>query len=209
MFNTGSALKKIDTAGIPLWSKGGYVPVSINDFIRDQDNGYTIIGNPGILTKAFGYINILRTDSSGQIAGSYCSLWNNTEPYALYPISLTSAISISAPTAFNVISHPAFANSLLTIYGDGCVIGSIDENKNDKNALKVFPDPATDNITIEFSDKNSENEISIYNVQGQLIIHRSISGGKTGMDISSFVKGMYMIKVINRNKIETTKFVKE
>jgi hypothetical protein len=209
MFNAGSTLIKIDTAGIPFWSKGGYFPESINDFTLDQDKGYTIIGIPAMLTKTFGYINILRTDTSGYIANSNCSLWNGTITHTLFPINLTSAVSISAPTAFTVLSHPAFANSLLTIYGNGCIIGSIEESKTDKNTLKVFPDPAADNITIELLDNNSENEISIYNIQGQLILHRAISGGKTGLDISSFVKGFYMIKVINGNKIETTKFVKE
>ncbi len=205
IFNSGNALTKVDTAGIPLWTKNSQ-PHSINDFIQNQDKGFLIIGNPGMITKSFGVINILKTDSLGHIANSYCPLGNGVPSYTSFPISLTSVLAISAPTALTVMAHPVVANSLLTLYGNGCVIGNIEESKADKSDLQVFPIPASDNLTIETSLKA---KIEISNIQGQLIKRINTTENQTTIDISCYASGIYFVKMISDKEIITKKFIKE
>ena len=205
IFNSGFALTKIDTAGIPLWTKYGS-PVTINDFIQNQDKGFIIIGIPGIIVKTFGYINILKTDSSGQTGVSPCQLSNYISTYSSFSINLDSVTSTSAPTAVAVPSHPIIANATLTILGNGCVIGGIKESKDDKIALQVFPNPATDNISIEILQNAT---LDIIDIQGRLILKQPLQQGKTDINISGLAQGIYILKLSNENTTETTRFIKE
>ncbi len=74
------------------------------------------------------------------------------------------------------------------------------EDLKDKAGFKVYPNPATDQITVSLSNEiNGEVSISIYDLSGRVV--KSETGIKATrnyrsvMDISSFDKGMYMIKV--------------
>jgi hypothetical protein len=71
---------------------------------------------------------------------------------------------------------------------------------------QVYPDPATNNITIETPQKS---EIEILNSKGQLIKSLSANNNKTIVDISSFSTGVYFLKVKTEKGIEVRKFVKE
>ncbi len=77
--------------------------------------------------------------------------------------------------------------------------------------IKVYPNPAKDNLTIDFNNvSTSKNtDVLIYNIQGQLLIQQQIKQEKTELNINSLAKGMYIVKVLNENKTIVSKFVKE
>ncbi|HNW97379.1 MAG TPA: T9SS type A sorting domain-containing protein [Bacteroidales bacterium] len=77
--------------------------------------------------------------------------------------------------------------------------------------MRIYPNPADDNITIEFTDASEKNNVSIYNVEGQKIIEQntSASTGKTLVGISDLQKGIYFLKVMNENNITVIRFIKE
>jgi len=79
------------------------------------------------------------------------------------------------------------------------------------NDLKIFPNPASSQLSIEsVSFKNAEEmSISIYNVQGQLMLNKSIKQATTIIDISSYAKGIYFVHVKTDKEIATKKFIKE
>ena len=72
--------------------------------------------------------------------------------------------------------------------------------------LSVYPNPATDNLTIEILQ---ESEIEILNIQGQLIKTLAASSDKTSVDISSFHSGVYFVKIKTEKGIVVKKIVKE
>ncbi|MFH1005001.1 MAG: YCF48-related protein [Bacteroidota bacterium] len=74
------------------------------------------------------------------------------------------------------------------------------------NNFIIYPNPATDNITIE-SPQQAVMEIS--NIQGQLIKTLVTSNNKTSVDVSAFSNGMYFIKAKTEKGIAIKKFVKE
>ncbi len=75
--------------------------------------------------------------------------------------------------------------------------------------IKVYPNPANDAITIENSTFAKDQTISVYDIQGQLLIQQSMLMAKTRIDVTTFSKGVYFLKVENENSVLVKKFVKE
>ncbi|MFA5782363.1 MAG: T9SS type A sorting domain-containing protein, partial [Bacteroidales bacterium] len=81
-------------------------------------------------------------------------------------------------------------------------LSDLSDNKN----IYIYPNPATDNITIE-SPQQAVIEIS--NIQGQLIKTIAANGNKTSVDISGFARGMYFVKIQTKDSVGVWKVVKE
>ncbi len=73
-------------------------------------------------------------------------------------------------------------------------------------SIEIYPNPVTNNITIETKQKP---EIEILNIEGQIIKRLKIKDNKTDIDISDFASGVYIIKVQTEKGIMTGKFIKE
>jgi hypothetical protein len=78
-------------------------------------------------------------------------------------------------------------------------------NQNSKPQIKIYPNPANEQITIQGISK--EARVEIYNVSGQLV--KSIQSPSTSIDISQLEKGFYFLKVTSEGKSQTLKFVKD
>jgi hypothetical protein len=64
-----------------------------------------------------------------------------------------------------------------------------------KNAnIKIYPNPTNNVINIEGLNKNENNNIQIFDVQGKLVITKNITEKGT-IDLSELNKGVYVIKV--------------
>ena len=72
--------------------------------------------------------------------------------------------------------------------------------------ISVFPNPAIDKIIIE-SPQQAFVEIS--NIQGKIIKTIEANEYNTSIDISSFAKGMYFVKLKIAKGLVVKKFVKE
>jgi hypothetical protein len=75
-----------------------------------------------------------------------------------------------------------------------------------KNYFNVYPNPVVDNITIESSQKATEE---ILNIQGQTILQQTVQQGKTDIDISGLAKGVYILRLCSNDKTEVARIVKE
>jgi YVTN family beta-propeller protein len=72
--------------------------------------------------------------------------------------------------------------------------------------IKVYPNPATNTITIE-SPQNAVIEIT--NIQGQLLKALAANSGNTNVDVSAFPSGVYIVEVKTKEGVAVKKFVKE
>jgi photosystem II stability/assembly factor-like uncharacterized protein len=72
--------------------------------------------------------------------------------------------------------------------------------------INIFPNPASDNITIESSQQAI---MEILNIQGQTVLQQQLQQGKTNIDISRLAKGVYILRLNNNDKTAVTKIVKE
>jgi hypothetical protein len=105
----------------------------------------------------------------------------------------------------------SFVGSQLTIddiHFKSQVSTGIVTNKN-TNSISVYPNPVTDQITIENTGSEASMDISIYNLQGQEIIHKSANTALENIDVSTIESGLYIIKIINNSCVYTKQFVKE
>ncbi|NQY30656.1 MAG: T9SS type A sorting domain-containing protein [Flavobacteriaceae bacterium] len=81
-------------------------------------------------------------------------------------------------------------------------------NNNNNNITRIYPNPATDKITIEFNDSSMVNqEISIYNLVGQKVntLLSSKSQNKQVIDLSKLPSGIYFIQFVNKQQQMVTK----
>jgi len=101
-------------------------------------------------------------------------------------------------------ASPAFGSSLSNIFSNYITVG-LNENSIE-NKVAVFPNPATDNITIVIPQKAI---IEILNIEGQIIKSINAIESTNNIDISSFANGMYFVKVKTDNEIAMKKFIKE
>ena len=70
--------------------------------------------------------------------------------------------------------------------------------------VSLYPNPATDEITIETPNKSS---LSILNIEGQVLLMSQITEPKTQIDISSLPTGVYFVKLISEKGVQTGKLV--
>jgi photosystem II stability/assembly factor-like uncharacterized protein len=73
----------------------------------------------------------------------------------------------------------------------------------------IFPNPASDNITVETSETFQKSIVSVFNMNGQQLIHQPVTSPQTEFDISMLTKGVYVIKLSNEDGNVVRKFVKE
>jgi hypothetical protein len=88
--------------------------------------------------------------------------------------------------------------------------GIADNLLSDVN-INLYPNPATDKLSVEvpfgiFSDKSA---VSIYSVQGQLLLQNKINTERTELNISELANGVYFIKLTTLDGSLVRKFVKE
>jgi hypothetical protein len=81
-------------------------------------------------------------------------------------------------------------------------INSVNEiNKN--NAVKIYPNPSTENIYVNYEGIFST--INIINLQGKTMLQRT----NKYIDISSLENGIYIAQIITENGVLNSKFVKQ
>ena len=71
----------------------------------------------------------------------------------------------------------------------------------------MYPNPATSTLFI--SSLENIEAISIYNVIGQEVMNLKVNASNAVLDVSSFQKGLYIVKTISEGKISSSKFIKE
>ena len=74
--------------------------------------------------------------------------------------------------------------------------------------IKIFPNPANDLLTI-YSPNNISSVITLYDVNGQIILTQNFIGVMQNIDISPLASGVYIINVRNSSETITQKIIKE
>ena len=79
------------------------------------------------------------------------------------------------------------------------------------NQVNIYPNPATDMLTINLPGASTlhNTTLSIYNLQGQLLFQQAITQEKSYLNINTFAKGMYIVKICNDKNSLVSKFVKQ
>jgi hypothetical protein len=81
-------------------------------------------------------------------------------------------------------------------------------NPNEQAAVKIFPNPATDLVTVILPDDVQNAKLYIYDLQGRCLFNKVVVGIDK-IQISHFSNGMYLYKIVSGNQSFFGKFVKE
>lgn len=164
------------------------------------------------------------------------SNWNNTTGETnAYEYTATNAnvltsgsegswISIDIPFSdFNCINTPPgnacpsvsdFAQFVITsdlgiVFYDNLYLhkNTLGVSSFEASNIKMYPNPATTNFTIEAQDLVSN--VSIYNVLGQEVIKNNPNNNQATIDISSLQAGIYVVKATINGTVSTSRIIKE
>lgn len=115
-------------------------------------------------------------------------------------------------------------NVTVTVTHDGCTVSTTREVVVDKvlstpsispkgGGLKVYPNPAKDEITIALNSKMLVNpKIEIYSLEGKIVYSEKlkVKSEKTIVNLNKLSKGIYLVKLFDNNKeISSEKIVVE
>jgi hypothetical protein len=74
------------------------------------------------------------------------------------------------------------------------------------NEFKIYPNPVTDILNIDFVKNTPETEIIIRNMLGDVVFQKYYDNSE--IDISNFPKGVYILTIKTNNKTYSEKFLK-
>jgi hypothetical protein len=83
-----------------------------------------------------------------------------------------------------------------------------DYSENNKHFLNLYPNPASEKVTI-ITDMTEHSVISIYNLQGQILLQQQIQQGKTDINISELAQGVYIVRLYSNARAEVGRIIKE
>lgn len=105
---------------------------------------------------------------------------------------------------FAFVAKEGSTNSDFNFYVDNFSINNyiidglgFDENQLEK--LKVFPNPATDVVTI--SNDVAISNVELFDTNGRRLLHVAVDANSTAIDVSSFASGTYFLRVFSDGKV--------
>jgi hypothetical protein len=155
------------------------------------------------LTKYDASGNILWERSDGGISsdfGSSVALDVSGNVYVAGYFS-SPTITFGSDTLTNVGSDDVFLAKLSNLTG-------INELKNSLNIF-IYPNPATDKITIDASQTPTPSQLSIISVSGLQVLTRQFTKPQTQIDICTLPNGIYFVRLIGAKSVSVGKFIKQ
>ena len=140
------------------------------------------------------------------VSGMSACLWSanpSLSPYWIKEAIEKSADRLLQPDTLYGYGMPDFQLAL-------SILGVNDDLNTDKN-IQITPNPAKNTLFVGLkANKNTNVELLIYNLQGQLVKRQNIKyyNSKIPLNISSLSSGMYILEVKSDELSETIKFTK-
>ena len=80
----------------------------------------------------------------------------------------------------------------------GCITTSINENNRQTDSYKVFPNPFSQELTIEVKSPQS-NDFTIYNIIGEIVTSGKLNSQVSTIDLSSLAPNVYILNIENQS----------
>ncbi len=114
-----------------------------------------------------------------------------------------------------VFFNPYNQNEMwVTSFGNGLKTGILypsgeNETTAEKSLIRLYPNPAVNNIFIETKNIPDHGILSVKNIHGEEILTKKIDGIRTELQIDNLPAGVYILKILSDKGISIGKFVKE
>ncbi|NOR88490.1 MAG: T9SS type A sorting domain-containing protein [Bacteroidales bacterium] len=94
---------------------------------------------------------------------------------------------------------------------DFYIITAIDETEMENISVNIFPNPTKDFINIEWKSQTNEKvDIQLLDMNGRVLQEKSFNTSSDGMKINlnSFERSNYLLRITNGHQIKTYKIIK-
>lgn len=128
---------------------------------------------------------------------------------ALVTLNLTGLTT--GNTYFVRVYHRNSSVPSTTTFGI-CITGSVTtgtDEMSDSNGLKVYPNPAGNQITVSYWQSSGKAEIELHDILGQMVLKSEIINRTSEIDISALPGGLYILTVKGLNDSRRVFLVKE
>jgi hypothetical protein len=143
----------------------------------------------------------------------YVSAWSTQSVYRFNnifsgsPVQVITSLSNPADIYYNLtddsLVSPNAGNNTVTFHfmGTSTVVDEMDEN-----VLAIYPDPVTDELTVN-SRKSEVESVEIFSNLGERVYSGSII--KRTIDVNTLSPGIYFLRIRTKEGIRTGRFVKD
>ena len=128
--------------------------------------------------------------------------------YVYYQIEIVSPIACNPEKKSSIFSKSASYNSSRSNIATNSPTG-LNENLMNFQQIVIYPNPAYNEIVIEFKQNSITNRmVEIIDMNGQLIYNQEMEGTSHQIDLSSFQKGVCFITITSNDFVTTRKIIK-
>lgn len=93
--------------------------------------------------------------------------------------------------------------------GNTCRIATNVDEKEINKGFTIFPNPSSDVVTVQIDIASNDQFIEVYNMAGQLLekVRIDLEQKNIQLDFSTYTKGIYLIKLRNKDSVATKSIV--
>jgi hypothetical protein len=155
--------------------------------------GGTITVTPTFTGSTSNLSFLWTAPTSGTIVGANNTMNVNVTGFGTYSLTITNnSTQCSRVDTVQVYSCPG-----------------IKKNSNETLSLKLYPNPASKNLTVSFEQAPYQTQIEIFDLQGKLMFTEILNQKTTQLNLN-LVKGFYIVKVSSEGTtIKTEKLLIE
>lgn len=93
--------------------------------------------------------------------------------------------------------------------GQSASTPSLSISEANRLEFEMFPNPASENVSIQLPQGESKAIVQFYDYIGKLALTKTVTNTNNKVDINQLSSGIYILKVATSSKIGTQKFVKK
>ncbi|AXG74419.1 T9SS C-terminal target domain-containing protein [Flavobacterium arcticum] len=168
-----------------------FMPISAShnyEIVRDDQ---------GVVEFIFNEIDLPYTDADE--AGS--------QGYIIYKIKPVATIALGDVMEASAGIYFDFNEAVLTNTATTTVEATASSVDFTANEFVLYPNPASDNITLKMQNLNGEAIVTVTNILGKTVLSAIVSSNESNLDISMLNSGMYFVTFQAEGKSITKKVV--
>jgi hypothetical protein len=126
--------------------------------------------------------------------------------YVYFTVTVTDTNGCQASAALNVVLPPPAGDTSTVVDTTSAGIANYDNF----STIKLFPVPATNQLTVSLNKAAIQTRVEIYDLQGKKVMEQKINDGAIliSLDISTLMEGNYLFRIIGTNEQKTIRFSK-
>lgn len=211
-------LIKLNKNFLQIWSNVYGEESLLNGFCKIiEKNESTIFINGNYFENSVPFTTLTKLDTSGHLIWQKKIFFSDTlcENYGeSFTLTSDGGFAIGGWVS-NSLATPHQQLWLAKLDSNGCdgihfcdTATVINTEQFEKDyLLSLFPNPASTFLNIKTNI--GTGELSIFNLQGELILLEKVNKKEESIDIRMFPAGVYFVRLVLRNEVIVKKFVKE